>query len=86
MATSMTTEYRVVICYNFLRNLSAKQCFEEITFVLREYCRSLKTIIRWYKQFKSGDFSVEDDLRSGRSAEAVAFENVVAVEKLLKRR
>ena len=51
MSTWMKTEYRVVIHYNFLRNLSAEQCFEGMTPVLGEHFPPLKTITRWYKQF-----------------------------------
>ena len=56
-----------------------------LTFILGEYCPSLNTMTRWYKQFKSGNFGVEDDPRSGRPAEAVVLENVAAVEKLLNK-
>ena len=86
MSTWMKTEYRVVIHYNFLRNLSAEQCFEGMTPVLGEHFPPLKTITRWYKQFKSGDFSVEDDPRSGRPAETVTLQNVSKRRETLKRR
>ena len=67
-------EYCVVIRYYFLCNLSAKQCVEEMTPILEEYCPSSKTIKRWYKQFKS-DFSMENDPHSGPPAEAVTLKN-----------
>ena len=57
--------------------------FRTITPVLGEYCPFLKFITRWYKQFKSGDFSVEDGQHSGRPAEAVSLKNVAAVQKFL---
>ncbi|CAH1408195.1 unnamed protein product [Nezara viridula] len=77
-------EYRMILRYNFARGLSIDQCFEEMVPVLGEDCPHRSTISRWYREFKRGNFQLEDAPRSGRPASAVTEENINAVRKLLE--
>ena len=85
MSTWTKEEKHAIVRYNFPRGLSVNQCFEEMSSVIGEDCPCQTSIFRRYKKFKRGEFSLKDDLRAGRPAEAVTTpENIVAVEKLLE--
>ena len=44
----------------------------------------MRTVFRWVKAFKPGNFSVEDDTRPGRSKTSVTKANVAAVKSVVK--
>jgi transposase len=78
------TEYRAILRYNFARGLSVDQCLEEMAPALGDDCPHRTTVFRWYPEFQRGNFSLEDDSRSGSPASSVTEENVAAVRKMLE--
>lgn len=84
MSEWSNTELRVVMRYNFLRQLSVDECVEEMNTVLGEKCPHRTTVYRWYREFGRGNFNVNDAQRSGRPIEVTVSENVAKVSKLLK--
>ena len=81
MAELTKRDFQVI---NFQRSLTTKECFDEMSAVFRDDCPSLRTIERWYLQFKRKSFSLDDDLRPGRPIELSTPENVAAVDKAIK--
>ncbi|KAF2880275.1 hypothetical protein ILUMI_25898 [Ignelater luminosus] len=76
-------DFRGVMCYNFKRGLSAKDCFAGMKDVFGDSSPSEATIKRYYANFRRVDFDINDDSRSGRSATAVTEENIRAVKELV---
>lgn len=77
-------DVRVIIYYNFKRGLSKQECFDEMCSVLGQEVPSVRTVERWYLQFKRGEFELDDDPRPGRPAEVQVPENITRVEKAIR--
>ena len=54
------------ILYEFKKGSNASQAARYIRFVYKNEAPSIRTCQRWFKQFKSGNFTLKDSLRSGR--------------------
>ena len=83
MASLTNSQMRAIIYYNFRRELSRQQCHEEMKRILGDTAPSLRTVERWYKQFKRGIFELEDDPRPGRPSEVTTSETIAIVKKLI---
>lgn len=83
MASWSRNEIRAVLRYNFARGLDVDQCLEEMTLALGDDCPHRTTIFRRYREFKRGNFSLEDAERTGRPPTSVTEENITAVRKML---
>jgi hypothetical protein len=59
-------EERCVVKFLFMRGKRLKAIHGELSGVLREAAVSLTTIKRWCRRFKDGNFSLDDEFRSGR--------------------
>jgi hypothetical protein len=59
-------EQKSVIKFFFLQGRRSKAIHGELSQVLEEAAVSLATVKRWCRGFKEGDFSLDDDSRSGR--------------------
>ena len=54
------------ILYEFKKGSKASQAARNIRSVYKNEVPSIRTCQRWFKQFESGNFNLEDSLRSGR--------------------
>ena len=61
-------------------NIDSKQIFNELCGIYGPQTISMHTVFRWVKAFKAGNFSVEDDIRSGRPKASVTKANIAAVK------
>ena len=57
---------RHCILYEFKKGSKISQAAENIRSVYKNEAPSIRTCQRWFKQFESGNFTLEDSLRSGR--------------------
>ena len=74
------TEIRSYIKCCIRLNIDSKQIFYELCCIYGPQTISIRTIFRWVKAFKAGEFSVEDDTRPGRPKTSVTKANIVAVK------
>lgn len=73
-------DIRVLIAYHCKKGLTGDECFNEINSVLGENSVSRATVFNWYREFKHGRTSLEDEPRSGRPLEVTTDDNVAAIE------
>jgi transposase len=59
-------EFRSVIKYLFVKELSGKEIFADMVKTLGDQCPSYATIKNWFAEFKRGRSDVKDEHRSGR--------------------
>ena len=57
---------RHCILYEFKKGSKASQAARNIRSVYKNEAPSIRTCQRWFKQFESENFTLEDSLRSGR--------------------
>ena len=57
---------RHCISYEFKKGSKASQAARNIRSVYKNEAPNIRTCQRWFKQFESGNFTLEDSLRSGR--------------------
>ena len=77
-------DFRAMIYYDYCRNLSPKECLDELITAFGDRSPDKDTVYRWFNDFKFGRDSIADETRSGRPSTAVNETNVCAVEKLIK--
>ena len=73
----------MIINYNFARGLSKEECFKELSEVFGEDCPSVRTVERWYLQFRQGSFVLEDKTHTGRPLDVATSESVDPVQKAI---
>ena len=78
MATLTKRDFRAIIYFNFSRGLSKEDCFKEISEVFSNDCPSVRTVERWYLQFRRGVFDLEDEPHTGRLSNVATPETVDA--------
>lgn len=69
LLSKMATEnvcFRSLVLYEFKKGNSALACSRNICSVFGEDSISARTCQRWYVRFRSGNFKLQDDERSGR--------------------
>ena len=76
--------FRIMIYYDFKKELSAYECKESLDSTFSEQAPSLATIYRWYKEFERERNSVQHQKGSGRLSTAVTNKNIAAVKKIIK--
>ena len=74
------TEIRSGIKCRIRLNIDTKQIFG----IYGTQTISMRTIFRWVKAFKAGNFSVEDGTRPGRPKSFVTKDNIAAVKIVVK--
>ena len=74
------TENRSNIQCRIRLNIDSKQIFNELCGIYGPQTISMRTVFRWVKAFKAGNFSVEDDTRPGRPKTSVTKANIAAVK------
>ena len=83
MATLTRRDFRAIIYYNFARGSSNEECFKEISEVFGEVCPSVRSVKRWYLQFRRGSFVLKDQPHAGRPSDVATPESVNAVRKAI---
>ena len=76
-------ELRSVIKYLFLKGLSGKEIFVDITDTLGDQCPSYATIKNWVAEFKRGRSDVKDEHRAGRPISVTTSENIDSVHDMI---
>ena len=76
-------EFRAVIKFLTLKGQSPSEIETEMKIVYKDDTPSIRTIYRWYNEYKRGRQSLEDDPRSGRPSTSTGPDQVAAVERLL---
>ena len=59
-------DFRPIFLYEFILNQSAAETARKINQAFGDDSVNERTIRRWFAKFRSGDFGLEDELRSGR--------------------
>ena len=73
-------EQRAAIKFCFKLNKTATETWEMLQIAYGSECLSRTTVFEWYKRFKSGRESLDDDLRTGRPSTSSTEENVERVQ------
>lgn len=76
--------FRAMIFYDYKRGLTYDQSHQNLMAAFDDNSPSLSTISYWFREFKRGRSTLEDEPRPGRPAVAVCAENIIATEKLIK--
>ena len=63
----LLSDFRSIFIYEFKLNLGACKTVRKINQVFGNDSVNERTVPRWFAKFGSGDFSLEDEPRSGRS-------------------
>ena len=74
------TEFRSYIKCRIRLNRDSKQIFNELCGIYGPQTISMRTVFRWVKAFKAGEFSVEDDTRPRRPKTSVTKANIAPVK------
>ena len=74
------TEVRSCIKCRIRLNRDSKQIFNELCGIYGPQTISMRTVFRWVKDFKAGEFSVKDDTRPGSPKTSVTKANIAAVK------
>ena len=74
------TEIRSCIKCRIRLNSDSRQIFNELCGIYGPQTISMRTVFRWVKDFKAGEFSVEDDTRPGSPKTSVTKANIAAVK------
>ena len=77
-------EIRSYIKCRIRHNIDSKQIFNKLCGIYGPQTISMRTVFRWVKVFKAGEFSVEDDTRPGRPKTSVTKANIAAVKIVIK--
>jgi len=77
-------EFRAVVKFLCKEGRAAKEIHDRLRYMYGDSAPSYSTITRWSNEFRRGRESLEDDLRSGWSSDAVNPSVIAAVEKLIR--
>lgn len=78
------TAFRAMIFYDYKRGLTYDQSHQNLGVAFGDNSPSLSTVSHWFREFKRGRCTLEDELRPGRSPVAVCAKSVSVTQKLLK--
>lgn len=62
--------FRHILLFYFRKGKKAAEAHKDICEIYGSDCITERTCQNWFKKFRSGDFSLKDDQRSGRPTEA----------------
>ena len=62
----LLSNFRPIFLYEFKLNQSTVEIVQKINQALGNDSVNERTVRRWFAKFRSGDFSLEDEPRSGR--------------------
>ncbi|CAF2207876.1 unnamed protein product [Rotaria magnacalcarata] len=76
-------EIRVMIYYDYKKELSQQQCLESLQKTFGDSCVSRTAVYFWYAEFSRGRDHFEDEPRAGRPRSVVTPGNIEAVRQLV---
>ena len=79
-------DFWAVIYYDFFQGRSFQECFQSLKHCFEDRSPSNATIFRWFRQFMSGERTLEDDDCCGRMATIITPENIYRVKSLIEDR
>jgi histone-lysine N-methyltransferase SETMAR len=79
----MTKECRGVMNFLFLKVKSAKEIYDDMSVTSGEKSPSYSTVKNWVAPFKTGNFSTEDEDRTGRPLVITVPEDVDAIHSMI---
>ena len=71
--------------YDFCQRKSFQECFQSLKHCFGDQSPTKTTVFSWFRQFMSGERTLEDHDRYGRMSTTVTPENVPRVESLIKK-
>ena len=77
----MNEEFRAVIHFCWLRQLSPQETFKEMEEAYGDACPSDTLVYKWFKEFEEGRINLNDLPRQGRP---LIFEKRVAVQNFIE--
>lgn len=77
-------DFRAMIFYDFKRGLSYHESFDTLRTTFGDKSPSIATIHFWFREFKRGRKTLEDDPRPGRPTSVANDENARAVDKVIR--
>ena len=78
-------DFRAMTYYDYCQGKSFQECFQSLKHCFGDQSPPTATVFRWFREFMSGERTLEDDGRCGRMATTVTPENVSRVESLIKK-
>ena len=78
-------EFRAMMYCDYCQGKSFQERFQSLKHCFGDQSRSKATVFRWFRQFMSGESTLEDDDCCGRMAMTVIPENVSTIESLIKK-
>ena len=78
-------DFRAMMYYDYCLGKSFHKCFQSLKHCFGDQSPSKGTVFRWFRQFLSGAWTLEDHDRCARMAKTVTPENVSRVEFLIKK-
>ena len=75
--------FRVIIFYNFRRELTQQLCIDELNSVFGDEAPSKTSVYRWHGEFNRGRSSLQDEFRKGRLKSVVVPEIIDAMRQLI---
>ena len=78
-------DFWAMMHYDYCQGKSFQECFQSLKHCFGDQSPPTATVFRWFREFMSGERTLEDDDRCGRMATTVAPENVFRVESLIKK-
>ena len=76
--------FRAMIFYDLKSGLNSHQCHERLVAAFSDAAPSFPTVTHWYREFKRGRDSLEDEARSGRPATVTTPETVARVREMVE--
>ena len=77
-------EQRNAIKFMFKEGESASNVYIRLQNVYGEHCMSRTRVFEWFKRFKTGRTSIDNEPRSGRPATAVNEQTIAQIDKLIR--
>ena len=75
--------FRAMIFYDYKVGLTGEESFARLSQAFGDSTVSRATVFNWFREFRCGRASLDDDPRSGRPPSAITQENVAAVQQLV---
>lgn len=80
----VSLELRAVIKFLIKKGLNSRQIFDEIETVYGSGTVPLRSVEKWYQEFRAGRESIEDDPRSGRPTSTRTQDNIELVASIVR--
>lgn len=76
--------FRAMIFYDHKIGLDSHQCHERLSTAFPDTAPSFSTVSRWYREFRRGRDSLDDETRTGRPATSTTPEMIASVQRMVE--